>query len=241
MDLSYYEMGIDDIPMFTTIRNQSTEYLHNPTQYTVEQATHWFNETKPEYYMLVHDGKRIGYFRTSNRTKDSIYIGLDIATAYRGRGFAIPAYKMFMQDLYGEGIRKFYLRVLKHNERAIHIYKKLGFVVTETTGTDMLMEYDTGLSDYRRIYQSLTYDEQDSFRNHSVLITGCNGFIGVWLCNFFQYLNSIHGFNTQIHAIDIQESLSHKINDGRQLSYDTVNIIDREVLDDYFNCIQVII
>jgi RimJ/RimL family protein N-acetyltransferase len=66
---------------------------------------------------------------------------MDIAKNMRGKGHAqicYPVFMDFLEDMYN--IDTFYLRVLKSNERAQHIYGKVGFVVIEETEKDLKME-----------------------------------------------------------------------------------------------------
>lgn len=250
MNFSIRPMVIDDIPFFNAVRNQSREFLHDPREYTIEQSREWFITTNPKFYILELDGVPIGYFRTSNSNSYSIYIGLDIAEQYRGRGYAIPAYKMFMDYLVSTGIQQFMLKVLSTNQRAIHIYNKLGFrevsrVFNSERGcNDILMQCH--VSDSWYIINNLTYTERDAFRHATVLITGCNGFIGVWLMHTFKYLNATCNLNLRVFALDIHESVHESIRDDIPsfITYHQANISECNLgdithgwkLDYIFNC-----
>ena len=119
----------EDLPFLLEIRNECREYLHDSKIFTLEECINWFESTQPKFYILEYLGERIGYFRTSNWSKDSVYIGLDIHKNYRGKGYAVTAYKLFIDKLDKE---IYYLKVLMKNKRAIHIYKKLGFQIIGT-------------------------------------------------------------------------------------------------------------
>lgn len=130
-DMSFEEMTEKDLPIFLEIRNQSTEYLHNNTKFTLEEATKWFNETSPKFYMINLGSKTIGYFRTSNWNPEegTMYLGCDIHPNYRGFGFGYQAYSQFIDRIYTMfNLKNIQLEVLANNERAIHLYKKLGFI-----------------------------------------------------------------------------------------------------------------
>lgn len=248
-------MALSDISVFNSIRNDARQFLHDSAYYTVEQSADWFLKTAPEFYMLMLGDTPIGYFRTSNRTKDSIWIGLDIAPEYRGNGYAIPAYRLFMDMLKSQGIRTFYLRVLAINIIAEHVYKRLGFVLVSTEynknrgSMDILMQYKVDDEDYLHIYQNMTYNELEALNDSTYLVTGCNGFIGVWLLNFFVYLKFAHKFNIQVEAVDVQDKISDLIpqvalQDG-MIRYHRLNIAsDHDVkyeftdsrIDYIFNC-----
>ena len=59
----------------------------------------------------------------------NIYIGADIAPEYTGKGLGYLSYQSFLPYLFDEyGLNKVSLEVLSTNERAIHLYEKIGFV-----------------------------------------------------------------------------------------------------------------
>lgn len=128
--MSFVGMKKDNLPFFLEIRNQSTEFLHDDTKFSLEEATKWFNETNPRFYMIKLGTKSVGYFRTSNWDVENktMYLGCDIHPNYRGFGFAQEAYNRFISELYIMfDINKIKLEVLANNVRARHIYTKLGF------------------------------------------------------------------------------------------------------------------
>ncbi len=129
--INFKSMKEEDLSFFLEVRNQSTEYLHNDTKFTLEEATKWFNDTKPEYFIIKLGSKSIGYFRTSNWSTDktTLYLGCDIHPNYRGYGFAQKAYIEMIDSLYlTMEITSIKLEVLANNDRAKHIYTKIGFV-----------------------------------------------------------------------------------------------------------------
>lgn len=126
------EMVKDDLSFFNEVRNNSIGFLHDNTKYSLEDNINWFEENKPIFFIVEVNNEPIGYFRTSNWTKDTLYIGMDIHPSHRGLGYANKAYKSFINIL-GEkyGIKKIYLEVLTSNKRAINIYNKLNFTIIE--------------------------------------------------------------------------------------------------------------
>jgi RimJ/RimL family protein N-acetyltransferase len=145
-----------DIPFFLEVRNQSTEFLHNDTQFTLEEATKWFNETNPKYYLIKLGSKSIGYFRTSNWDDKvmTFYLGCDIHPNYRGYGFAQEAYRMIIDEFYVTmEISSIKLEVLANNTRAKHIYSKLGFIeigVSDEKVKKVDVEIDSLIMEYKR-------------------------------------------------------------------------------------------
>lgn len=121
-------MEFDDISVFLKIRNLSKEYLHNNSEFSIEQAQNWFIQTSPKFFLIEMDSNVIGYFRTSNWKNDTLYIGCDLHPDYRGMGIGYESYLKFIKKLkYEFGIKTIQLEVLSTNYRAIHLYKKLGF------------------------------------------------------------------------------------------------------------------
>lgn len=128
LDFGFTQMSIEDLPKFLEIRNQSTEFLHNDTKFTLEQATKWFNTEKPLFYTMKIGDKMIGYFRTSNYANDCMYIGCDIDPIYRGYKLAQMGYRDFIKRIYEKfNLKMIRLEVLSTNDRGIHLYNKLGF------------------------------------------------------------------------------------------------------------------
>lgn len=124
-------MIFDDLEFFNKLRNSCVGFLHDKTKHSLDQAKQWFLKNKPVYFILLVDNEKVGYFRTSNWTSNSCYIGLDIDECYRGKGYAVPAYREFVALLKQHyNISNIYLEVLSSNTRAIHIYNKLGFEKT---------------------------------------------------------------------------------------------------------------
>ena len=126
------EMVKDDLLFFNEVRNNSIGFLHDNTKYSLEDNINWFEKNKPIFFIVEVNNEPIGYFRTSNWTKYTLYIGMDIHPSYRGLGYANKAYKLFINIL-GEKYKiiKIYLEVLNTNKRAINIYNKLGFTIID--------------------------------------------------------------------------------------------------------------
>ncbi|GEM_PF-2023225 len=121
-----------DIPLLNEIRNECAEaYLHDSRTFTVEQSLEWFRTTKPDFWAITLNDQMIGYFRLSNYSKvnGNIYVGADLHKNWRGKGLAYGAYLLFIPFLFERyELHKITLEVLETNARAMHLYKKLGFV-----------------------------------------------------------------------------------------------------------------
>jgi len=129
LNFGFEEMKLEDLPKFLEIRNQSTEFLHNDTNFTLDNTIKWFKDEKPLFYTIKLGDKMIGYFRTSNLENDSIYIGCDIDPSFRGYKLGQMVYNDFMPIIYDKfNLKNIKLEVLSTNSRAIHLYNKLGFI-----------------------------------------------------------------------------------------------------------------
>ena len=134
MSLSFYPIETDsDLIFLNEVRNEcAAEFLHCSNVYTVEDTIKWYKTLATPYYMVCIGTDRIGYFRTSNYSKDNrnIYIGMDIHQDWRGKKLAFPSYCMFVPFIFKTfDLHKIALEVLSTNIRAISLYRKLGFVI----------------------------------------------------------------------------------------------------------------
>lgn len=121
-----------DLDFLCEVRNEcAPEYLHTSQTYTLQETKQWFEKTSPMFFLIERRGEKIGYFRTSNYSKENrnIYIGADIHKDYRGKGLGYSSYLFFVPYLFETlDLNKISLEVLSTNEPAIKLYKKLGFV-----------------------------------------------------------------------------------------------------------------
>lgn len=128
-----------DLPFVNKLRNEVLEFLHDDTEYTLDQTVEWFKTQKPQWYIIDGITTRgeyayVGYIRTSKNRFDTPYItpyiGMDLAKGYRGKGFAVPIYKQFLDWYFAQIEDDFIgLEVLGNNIPAFNLYLKLGFEV----------------------------------------------------------------------------------------------------------------
>jgi len=124
----------EDLPFLLSVRNECRDFLHDDREFTLAESEAWFRETKPTFHVIEHGRERIGYFRLSNHDvrARSIYVGADLHASFRGRGLGRAAYEAFLplvKQWYDLAAVK--LEVLSHNDVALGLYRKLGFVEIE--------------------------------------------------------------------------------------------------------------
>ena len=134
-EITISPMDISDAEFVLEIRNHETTrlFLHDQRFFAKDEFVQWFQNNKPEWYIVREDGTPFGYFRTSKRNEKShsIWIGMDIHPDFRGKGLAKQAYAKFFRALRAEGYENLSLEVLSHNFVARKLYQALGFAITE--------------------------------------------------------------------------------------------------------------
>ena len=129
-----------DLGWFVEVRNSVRGMLHNPTEFTLEEAMKWLPTTDSKYWIIIMNGQKVGYFRVTQTGKDRVLIGADIDPSHQGQGIATNAYPKFVTDILQPlGFTNLELRVLKKNQIAFKLYSKLGFKVDEETDVDFHM------------------------------------------------------------------------------------------------------
>ena len=80
-----------DIPNVISIRNdaRTRSFLEVQKEFTLEESYNWFDVTKPWWFAIEEDNNFIGYIRTSNKTDESIWVGMDIDVDHRRKGYAL--------------------------------------------------------------------------------------------------------------------------------------------------------
>ena len=131
--ITFRKIKIEDLVFLNYVRNgYCEEFLHDGRKFTIDKTIKWFEKYTPDWYIIQNDGENIGYFRLSNHSMDAmnIYVGADIVPEHTGRGLGYSSYKVFLPYIFAEyGLNKVSLEVLSTNERAINLYKKIGFIV----------------------------------------------------------------------------------------------------------------
>ncbi|THE11237.1 GNAT family N-acetyltransferase [Bacillus timonensis] len=120
------------------VLTESTYLLTTPEEFTttVEEEEKWIEDhKKPGNLIIVAEieGKIIGNlnFQTSKRKRLSHlgYFGISIQEAYCNHGIGTKLLEYLLEWAQKEpGLEKVCLEVFSHNKRAIHLYKKFGFI-----------------------------------------------------------------------------------------------------------------
>ena len=90
-------------------------------------------------YLAVYDGDDLcGYIAVKHEQDDRFFLSkLYLRADKRGQGIASAMLARVFDEARAAGKSSVYLTVNKHNDRAIAVYKKTGFVVTDEVVTDI--------------------------------------------------------------------------------------------------------
>ena len=90
-------------------------------------------------YLSVYDGDDLcGYIAVKPESDDRFFLSkLYLRSDKRGQGIASLMIERVFKEARSAGKRYVYLTVNKHNDRAIAVYKKTGFEITDQVVTDI--------------------------------------------------------------------------------------------------------
>lgn len=132
-------IAVSDALTIKLVRDECLEFIHDSKSYTLEETVQWILSADSKYLIVLENSTAVGYFRLSNVTVTSCFVGMDLAKEHRGRGIAVNVYRVVLEELSKYGIKQFYLKVLKNNTHAIRLYKYLGFIEISDTDRDITM------------------------------------------------------------------------------------------------------
>lgn len=90
------------------------------------------------YYLLEDkNGDYLGYFAVVPQPKELFLSKLYVTAENRGRGYARCAVEFIEKLARDKGLSKITLTVNKNNTGSINVYKKLGFIITNSNVTDI--------------------------------------------------------------------------------------------------------
>ena len=119
---------IEDGAFILEVRNHEStlKQLHDPRKFDLNSFETWFNNSSPEWFIILLNDKNIGYVRTKwLEPKKILQVGADLHPDYRGKGYAKPAYEQLFENFCY--VEKFSLEVFIDNTVALNLYQKLGF------------------------------------------------------------------------------------------------------------------
>lgn len=129
--------------------DQETEFMMlepgERTSTAEDMETHIKNLAKSNsLLLLLDDGEQAAGFLsaargTANRTKHSAYLVTGIRKDYRGKGYGQTLFKELDKWAIKSGITRLELTVMTHNERAVHLYEKMGFKIEGTLVRSMMV------------------------------------------------------------------------------------------------------
>ncbi|WP_455530788.1 GNAT family N-acetyltransferase, partial [Ruminococcus sp.] len=90
------------------------------------------------YYAVREDEELCGYIGVKPEKDDRFFLSkLYLRSDKRGRGIASLMLKKVFDEAERYGKTRVYLTVNKHNDHAIEVYKKTGFVIVDEAVTDI--------------------------------------------------------------------------------------------------------
>ena len=128
-------MVLSDLSSVKVVRDQCLDFIHDSKSYSLDETVKWYLGTLPHYLSILQDTELIGYFRLTDITSNSCYVGMDLHLNYRGRGIALRTYNTVIEELSKYGINTYHLNVLSSNIHAIRLYEYIGFKIISEEGT----------------------------------------------------------------------------------------------------------
>lgn len=135
--------------MLKQLDNETKFMLYEPGERTttVEEAEANIDEAdKSGSLILVAevDGRIVGFLSAdkgfANRIKHSAYIVIGILDGYSGMGIGNSLFTEMEKWAVSNKITRLELTVMCHNERAVKLYKKMGFVIEGTKKNSLVVD-----------------------------------------------------------------------------------------------------
>lgn len=90
------------------------------------------------YYSVYDDAELCGYFAVKPEDDNRFFLSkLYLKKDKRGQGIARKMFNRIVEEAENCDKKAIYLTVNKHNELAINVYKKMGFIVADEAETDI--------------------------------------------------------------------------------------------------------
>jgi RimJ/RimL family protein N-acetyltransferase len=103
------------------------------------------NNLKDSFMYVVEEEKKLvgfltGRRGTANRIKHTVYIIIGILKIHCGRGIGKELFRELERWARENNIRRLELTVMTHNEKAINLYKKIGFKIEGIKEKSILLD-----------------------------------------------------------------------------------------------------
>lgn len=131
------ERLINDYLIMVNDREVQMQILGRYNEYTYDNEYEWvLNKLKEEaiVFSMIHkkNNEFIGNVEFMDVTKERAEIGISITPKYQDQHLGTEAMKTMIDYGFNKlGLNEIYLGVFSNNYRAIHCYKKLGFIEYE--------------------------------------------------------------------------------------------------------------
>lgn len=147
LDSMIQKLMLKDISILHKELNSLSEQdkrFFNPFEFTIKSLKGLLKKTKDHYYVMIADGKIIGFsqLRTFNKYNIPTYGGV-IWKRYRDRRYGTIMLKETLSEAKHIGYKRIKLKVDKNNFVAMSIYKKCGFCVIGEEENNWWMDWAT--------------------------------------------------------------------------------------------------
>jgi len=127
------------------LNDPEMKYLTQTSTFSKEGQLDWFNtlQNRSDYKIwgVMADSEPVGAFGLKNITGyDAEYWGYIGNKAYWGRGIGVLMVKKAIERAKEQGLCAVYLKVIRENKRAIHLYEKTGFECFDEENEFLLMK-----------------------------------------------------------------------------------------------------
>ncbi len=126
------------LTMLHQLDRESETMLYEPGERTMlvsdlENYIRQINDSGSLYLIAEVDGIPVGFLEAvrgaASRIQHSAYIATGILKDYRGRKIGTQFFEKLDEWAHSESITRLELTVMVHNEGAVHLYQKMGFLV----------------------------------------------------------------------------------------------------------------
>ncbi len=123
------------------ISNGQIDYMVEKFQ-SLNAMTEQIENQHYSYFAVREDGGLCGYIGVKPEEDDRFFLSkLYLHKNSRGKGISSLMLAKVFDEARNNGKKRVYLTVNKHNDRAVAVYKKTGFVTVDKTVTDIGNNY----------------------------------------------------------------------------------------------------